>query len=171
MGLWWGGWGFGSRLMTDVLPAFLLLALLVAASARQNLSDGAWRAAVAAFGALALVAVLINSGQGLYNPATLAWNRWPMPGGPGEAGEEALMLDWRYPQFLAGTNQLAARALPYLEQPVQAGQVILPTSPEVLFDGWHGVEGSDGATWRWSAGTQSHLVFRLDPSAVAGGED
>lgn len=171
VGLWWGGWGFGSRLMTDVLPGFLLLALLVVANARQVLSLRAWQGAMAAFVAMALLAVLINTGQGLFNPASLAWNRWPAPGGPGVEGEEALMLDWRYPQFLASTGQLAARALPYLEQPVHAGQTILPTSPEVLFDGWHGVEGADGAAWRWTDHTHSHIVFRLDPAGVAGAGD
>jgi hypothetical protein len=171
VGLWWGGWGFGSRLMTDVLPAFLLLTLLVARRARTVLSPRGLRLAGAAFLAAALLAVVVNTAQGLYNPASRAWNRWPTPGGPGTAGEEALMLDWRYPQFLASPGQLATRSLPYLQQPLPIGQAILPRSPEVLFDGWYGAEQARGDAWRWTADSQSHIVFRLNPADVQGTGD
>ena len=52
LGHWWGGWGFGSRFMTDVMPAWLVLTLLVWTNLAAALSEGWLRGVTVAFAAL-----------------------------------------------------------------------------------------------------------------------
>ncbi len=70
---WWGGWSFGPRLLTDIMPGLCLLTVLVwqTVLAQQR----PWRAyAAIAFGLLGAIAIFIHSGQGLYQRATSRWN-------------------------------------------------------------------------------------------------
>ncbi len=152
---WWGGWSFGSRLFTEVLPAFLLLLITVARTARDRLSPPRRRAAGAVFLAAAAFATLVHSHQGLYNVYAILWN----DGIDSDAGR---VFDWRYPQFLASPESLGAHAreAKLLARPaVSFGEAILPTSEHVVFEGWSIPEG-DGA-WRWSKGHQARILFRL----------
>ena len=100
---WWGGYGFGSRLLVDVLPGVFVFSC--AAAAVVCASSRHWRV----LGLLALVpaaaaGIWINSVQGLFNPATATWNASPsIDRFPGYA------FDWRLPQFRATEARLAER--------------------------------------------------------------
>jgi len=95
---WWGGWSYGSRLTTDLVPWFVLLGILglrgrqvAAEKGERSLHPHAARAAAAA---LLLASLLINANGGLWSRAFL-WNASPEI----DAHPERLW-DWRHPQFL-----------------------------------------------------------------------
>jgi hypothetical protein len=97
---WWGGYSYGPRLLTDVLPGlFVLLAATLGHASEQRP-----RLAKAALGALGAVALGINTLQGLHNPAVKHWNAKPNI----DAHPE-LVFDWRYPQFLHTESRQRAR--------------------------------------------------------------
>ncbi len=97
---WWGGYSYGPRLLTDVLPGlFVLLVVALAEASKQRP-----RLAKAALGVLGAVAIGINTLQGLYNPAVKRWNAEPSIDLHPE-----LVFDWRYPQFLHTETRQAER--------------------------------------------------------------
>ncbi|HTQ07109.1 MAG TPA: hypothetical protein VMI54_24800 [Polyangiaceae bacterium] len=116
---WWGGFSFGPRLATDMLPgAFILLCLAVEGALRAG---SRWLAPT--LGVLGLASVAINTGQGLNNPATI---EWVSP--PSIDDEPERLFDWGDPQFLAteaknerrsrqATKQSAAVIRPRRKQP------------------------------------------------------
>ena len=162
-GKWWGGHSFGPRLMSDVIPAFTVLACLVW---REIPRGGGRRTALALFWVLAGVGVAIHSGQGLFNPATQQWNRMP-----DIDKDPSLAFDWRFPQFLATAARLDAR-LDALERSEPGHVVALSARPtgmpiafdadDVAFTGWYPIE----AGWRWSRGTDASIRVRFDPDGV-----
>lgn len=95
---WWGGWSYGPRLLSDSLPAWFLLVVLSASWLGERLRTPLHRRLVAA---AALAAVIFSVGvhtvQGLFNPATVAWNDRP---NVYDAPREKL-FDLTNPQFLA----------------------------------------------------------------------
>jgi hypothetical protein len=97
---WWGGYSFGPRLLTDVLPGlYVLLCVTLSALATQRIRIA--RATLIALGALSFG---INTLQGLYNPAVKRWNAEPSIDLHPE-----LIFDWRYPQFLHTEARQRAR--------------------------------------------------------------
>jgi hypothetical protein len=92
---WFGGWCYGARILTDIVPWFVLLAILALSAMRASAPDGPPRLAIGIGGALLLVGIAINA-RGAYSQATMDWNL-------GRHGEDATRIfDWSYPQFLAG---------------------------------------------------------------------
>jgi hypothetical protein len=102
---WWGGGGFGPRLLTDTLPWWLLLAALAAAAWERAPATGTTlrRLAVAAVGLLALVSIAIHA-RGAYCQATKDWGAisWAPPSTRHQIFDQERLWNWRYPQFLAG---------------------------------------------------------------------
>jgi hypothetical protein len=140
---WWGGYSYGSRLMVDVLPAVFVL--MGAAAAAVQESSRVWRAT----GLVALVlaaasGIWINSVQGLFNPATKAWNAWPnIDRFPGYA------FDWRAPQFLASDVQLDERMRrhdQWIRPPLDANVDYTAASPRLELRGWSLVEPGEGSS-------------------------
>lgn len=168
---WWGGWSFGSRLMTETLPAWLLIALLVWPAARTGLSRPVYVSLTAGFIALGAVAIYVNTVQGLFNPATVDWNRWHRPLARAEFPQAALMLDWKYPQFLASPQQLRARHAEYLFadslQPLVLGESIDFGSESVSFEGWTAAKNSGHIDWRRSNGDVARIFFRVESLPTA----
>lgn len=160
-GKWWGGHSFGPRMMIDVLPAFVVLTCLVW---RQMAGTAGIRrtAAAAAYLVLGAAAILVHTGQGLFNPATRAWNVTP-----DVDRDPALALDWRYPQFLASPAMLEARLDDYERRSAQLRRGSLPTyvpgtaipydSAAVVFTHWYAPERD----WRWTRGDHSDITVRL----------
>ncbi len=111
--VWWGGWCFGPRYMTDVLPAFLVLGLLWLHHARTAYALRTRRILEALAVVLIAASVWINTGQGLYNTATSKWNANPDV----NSRPQVLLFDWRYPQFLATPERNRKRALVLAEEP------------------------------------------------------
>lgn len=101
---WWGGHCYGPRLLADAFPAWILSTVLVWRCAATALARATRYLALGVFILLALVALAINTVQGLYNPATMHWN-----GSPNLDSHPEYLFDWRYPQFLATEGFLAQR--------------------------------------------------------------
>jgi hypothetical protein len=108
---WWAGFSFGPRLCTDLLPGLFVLLCLTIQHARAT---SARRLAVALV-VLAVPSILINTYQGLYEPATDAWN-----GHPNIDQNPSLLFDWRYPQFLATRARNARRMKRFRRQHLAA---------------------------------------------------
>jgi hypothetical protein len=91
---WWAGWGYGPRLMTEVIPWIVLLAILVLAAGPVR-----GRGARAALATLVGVSVLLH-GVGAFSRGAVEWNR-----GQDEAGFEDRLWDWADPPFLRRSRE------------------------------------------------------------------
>ncbi|MFM8268949.1 MAG: glycosyltransferase family 39 protein [Pseudomonadota bacterium] len=100
---WWGGFSFGPRLMTDVLPGLYLLTLY-SWPTRFNCFSGLKGASHSFLIASIVFSVFVNTGQGLFNDSTFKWN-WQ----PNIDQKPELIFDWKYPQFLASKKMLEKR--------------------------------------------------------------
>ncbi|MBK1649865.1 glycosyltransferase family 39 protein [Rhabdochromatium marinum] len=141
---WWGGQGFGARLMSDSLPGLFLLTLYSWPTALRG------RFGKAATGLLAIAsifAILVNTGQGLFGYYANIWAAQPSVD-----DHPWYLFDWHYPQLLASKRGHERR----LAQNAQ--RTISFDSADASFIGWCEPE----ATQRWSSGTTSEMTFRVD---------
>ncbi len=178
---WWGGWGYGPRLMMDVLPGLLLVTAVLWPRSTETVRA---KASVITFALLALVSIWIHTVQGLYNPYTRFWYIQPNIDSTPE-----IVWDWSYPQFMASESRHEDREenrLPVLP-PLQRGMEYGPKAPELGFVGWSTGFWSPGISldgfrlgsppWvsederRWTEGHRARIVFEMDESSVpeAGG--
>lgn len=95
---WWGGWSYGPRLQSDMLPWLMLLTVfVVAAWLRSETATGPLLRRVEVAGAVLTVLLSV----GLHAPGALSsrtyggWNRWAHP------DTARTLWDWSNPQFLA----------------------------------------------------------------------
>lgn len=156
---WWGGWCYGPRLMSDVVPGFYVVTVLFF---RLPLARPRW--ATGSFAALCGVAVLLHVWQGLYNPYSAQWNAVP----PVDLAPSRL-FDWDDPQFWQGRASFDRRAEHIASKAAQAdldryrstarvGARMDPDTKDVVYAGWWESEG----THRWSLGHEARILFRLD---------
>ena len=99
---WWGGWSFGPRLLTEVVPGLALLTLMGWTAVTLNTQRRL-------IGIVALClgwGVLVHTGQGLYFRAAYAWNNRPNI----DAASEYYRHNWSFPQFLATAARNDAKA-------------------------------------------------------------
>jgi hypothetical protein len=109
---WYGGFSYGPRLMTDVLPGLFLAVILLWPVSLRSLAS---RAVVGLAAVLAVFGVWVHTVQGLHNYYTLVWNAAPrIEDRPDKA------WDWRYPQFLTDHDRNVQRLLDY-------GEPVTPT--------------------------------------------
>jgi hypothetical protein len=100
---WHGGHGYGSRLMTGVVPWLVLLAILGLQAMlcwrkeRESVMDRAIWLTQNSVGALLLTLSVIINGVGATSRATSAWNSQPED----VDRQPSRVWDWRHPQFLA----------------------------------------------------------------------
>jgi hypothetical protein len=91
-GDWWGGACYGPRFLSDAIPWLVLIAIATVNAIpppRRTIRDPL----IATCAFLVIIGIGMNAIGALY-PQTMAWNfRGPSPD---------IMLDWSYPQFLAG---------------------------------------------------------------------
>ncbi len=99
---WWGGHSYGPRLLTDTVPALLLIGILAASHLRGWRKNVFW--CVLLF--TGMVSVAIHSVQGLYNTATIKWNYYP-----NVDAYPKYVFDWRCPQFIVTSSLLEKRML------------------------------------------------------------
>ncbi len=159
---WWGGWSFGSRLLTDGIPALVLLTALLWQDISREASRSHRMAMLAAYLVLGLLGIFINSYQGLYNLNTMAWNGTILPD---VDRDQSYLLDWRYPQFLATADALCARNREFLLRTAPEPSEVASDTPighrdsdrRVAFIGWSQPE----ARWRWSVCTSTALRIKL----------
>ena len=155
--LWWGGWCFGNRFFADAMPAWWLMALVVARQAQRTLGRRALVYAATTAGCLTLAAVWIHSVQGLYNTWTSTWCQ--------DGTYVRHLFDWRHPQWLASPASLAAHRRQHLLAEVDARsplEPILPADRDLLFEGWSRSERGGDEEWRWSDGEEAAILLRLD---------
>ena len=152
-----GGSCFGARLLTDLLP-WLVLVALIGLSARQGTTTrpGLRWVERAMIVLLMSASVFINM-RAAYSPATWLWSS-RLSSDP-EANRRVVM-SWAYPQWLAGL----------IPPPLPAQLATLPAGEEITF----GVVGAERYTrdqfgWtspdgelRRSVGTRADIVFRTD---------
>jgi hypothetical protein len=174
---WWGGWGFGPRLMMDVLPGLFLAT--VAAWPRSVTTWGS-RLAVAAFALLAGAAIWVNTVQGLYNPYTRFWYVEP-------SVDQApdMVTDWSYPQFLANERGHEDRLERLMPDPpdLAAGIEYSAADPAAGLVGWSTGFASPGISLdrfldgrppevlneegrRWSEGRSARIVVTIPAESV-----
>jgi len=90
--IWWGGYCYGPRYLTEAIPWFVLLAILGVAAIHDD-SRRRHNPTLAAAVCMLLISIGINA-RGAFSFETAKWNdKRPIP---------ALMFDWSRPQFLAG---------------------------------------------------------------------
>ncbi|HEX5876242.1 MAG TPA: hypothetical protein VFY60_16450, partial [Pyrinomonadaceae bacterium] len=96
--IWWAGFSFGPRFLTDVVPWFVLLAIMgVQAMLLASEQRGPVYKAEVIFGVVLLAAGIFIHARGANSPATQMWNARPV-----SIDEHPERLwDWRDPQFLA----------------------------------------------------------------------
>jgi len=90
--IWWGGFSFGPRLLTDAVPWFVLL-MIISLKAALHLMRGP----EFVVGALLLALSIGINGRGATSEATQMWN--VRPASVDEHPDR--LWDWRDPQFLA----------------------------------------------------------------------
>jgi len=163
-GMWWGGWCYGPRLLTDCFVGVAYLSILVFSRglcekpiALRNL----WKVSILSFG---FISIFINTIQGMYNPYTSKWFTYPDPD-----SNYGILFDWSYPYFLANKWQDEDRQLYVYERYLDERDVYVSSSlsGDVEIDllyGWSGVEGEPSRMFVWSSGKKS--VFRLRSTAV-----
>jgi hypothetical protein len=95
--IWWGGYSYGPRLLTDAIPWLALLAIL-GCSARLRSDSAARFSRIEVVSALALLALSIAiNGRGAISWPTAHWHiDVDIDNHPDRA------WDWSYPQFMAG---------------------------------------------------------------------
>lgn len=167
---WWGGHSYGPRLLTDMLPAIILVTILTWKESRQRLRPPLQVLVLSVYLLLGVVGILIHSVQGLYNNQTQMWNGGVFA--PNVDLYPDYLFDWQYPQFLATTEALCHRQEEFfssrfaqymdyeLPQPYSPGTEITFAHQEknVTFIGW----GFPEQGGRWSLCPSSHLAFRLE---------
>jgi hypothetical protein len=158
--MWYGGGSFGYRLLTDSYPSLVFLTLLVI-QCILAIKTQVWRwISVSFFTLLSLFSIFVHTHQGLYNPYTEQWN-WSVS----KNETEDLLLNWRYPQFLASEESLIKREalvrLRSFDRVYVIGDTIFPESDSAVFDSWYAVDGTKENPYRWSAFKSSRVWINI----------
>ncbi len=163
--MWWGGYSYGPRLLTDVIPALILITVLLWRELSPFLNSNLKIVAITSYLALGSMGIFINSYQGLYN--LYAASDWLTR--PNIDIYPERLLEWNYPQFLAtaesiqeGERNHAFRYILPRLKPYAFGQVITSTGDETgqaIFLGWY---PSFTTGRRWSAVPTATLIFKAD---------
>lgn len=150
---WWAGFSYGARFMTDVIPGLFLLTLYAWPT---NFKPQMSKVLFGLLFASCAFAIIVNTGQGLFNKYTAEWNA-----NPNIDRHPEYLFDWSYPQFLANKDGHASRLIKHESKNLQAispGEVIDHNSNALIYLGWSGAE----PTHRWSDGKLSRMVFKVD---------
>ncbi len=104
---WWGGGSYGPRFMIDVLiPIFVLFILLL--KDILKIKDFRYKFNVGFLTVSVLLAIWINTYQGLYNKYTIQWFL-----NPNIDTHPEYLFDWKYPQFLHNKSRHKQRLEEY----------------------------------------------------------
>jgi len=155
---WHGGWCFGPRYSTGLVPWFVLLAILGIDAMRRwraanetKLSSLNWHAPLGAGAMLVLLAVFIHA-RGATSTETARWNAQPV----NVDVQPERVWDWRYPQFMAG---LILPPMPE-EFPVAQSRIEFASTDfdQYIWYGWSVGEKQ----FRWTEASNAAMVFTLD---------
>jgi hypothetical protein len=164
---WWGGYCYGSRLMSDILPAWILLTILLWRHAYAKMPSSRRRLVVGVWALTATWGFYVNNIKGLHDEATLWWNERPDIDSHPE-----LIFDWRFPQFLATKARLDRREIPYwlaTAAPYRIDTAIDLDGDNAVLSGFNGIEPDGDARFRWTEGPVALVDFVADPAAPEAG--
>ncbi|HUS93733.1 MAG TPA: hypothetical protein VMZ24_00995 [Patescibacteria group bacterium] len=166
--MWWGGYSFGPRLLTDAIPALVLMTAVLWQDLAPRLSKRQQRSVIVVYFSLGLIAIMINSYVGLFNIKTPLWNAYP------DIDQYTdYLFDWEYPQFLITNNTFHERRLnhyrqrieqnPKLLDPYIVGQTLSVDDDPTLaiFSGWWGTDTNTS----WTEVIETQILFV--PEAVS----
>ncbi len=155
---WHGGWCYGPRYSTGLVPWFVLLAILAIDAMRRwraanaaNVSLLNWQAPLVAGALLVLLCVFIHA-RGAASIETARWNASPV----NVDVQPDRVWEWRYPQFMAG---LILPPLP-AEFPFAPAHIDFG-SPEFEKFKWYGWSTSE-EQFRWTETNEAGMTFTLD---------
>jgi hypothetical protein len=112
--VWWGGYAYGPRLLTDLLPFVLVVCLPLAACWPTTVHD----LTPARVGALAIVGVLAAWGMLVHARGALVEETWSWNSNPVSIDADPdRAWDWSHPQFLAGSSLTGTPAAPPHSEP------------------------------------------------------
>jgi len=148
---WNGGFCYGPRYTTGLVPWFALLAI-VGVSALRKTREARRRRMVSLIGAVLLaVSILINA-HGATSYEAWMWNQWP----DNVDQVPQKIWDWRRPQFLAGIVRPPLREpIPVLTGRIEFGSA---EADRFLWYGWSWSEQS----FRWTDGREAAFTFALN---------
>ena len=161
---WMGGYCFGPRMLTDIIPALLLLTVITWGKAVTTASKWLRGTLLISFIVLAFASIFINTHQGLFNPSTADWN-WAAK----MMYNPQYLFDWKYPQFLANPKMIKALEAErkYIAlNPYKPGQEILPNSKRAIYLGWHLPEAN--FTIIWSDEKSAKILLKIRPKDYEG---
>jgi hypothetical protein len=142
---WWGGFCYGPRLLTSLVPWFVLLAIIGLSVPRVTGFEKL-------VGGVLLAASVFANARGAIVRETWIWNTVPVNV---DVAPERLW-NWRQPQMLAGLLR------PPKPQQVQVldGRLELskPGVERYLWYGWSGPEPES----RWTDGREATVIFRVN---------
>jgi hypothetical protein len=93
--MWWAGWSYGPRFLTDAIPWFVLLVILGIDAMLRSATAPGRRLAIAVGGLLLALSIALNA-RGAFSFDAMEWND------SAAARRPERIFDWRYPQFMAG---------------------------------------------------------------------
>jgi|GEM_PF-4791623 len=105
---WWGGWCFGPRLFSDILPWLFLLTVMGVSAAASCTTSRRSNAAMVSMGLVAAAFSIFVNVRGATDPATTNWRlpeeaqRSSYEGSKERVFQRTKLWNWRYPQFMAG---------------------------------------------------------------------
>ena len=160
---WFGGWCYGPRYTTELVPSLVLLAVLgvrAALRARAEAAEGAghlaWRGTLAAGALLLLLSVGINA-RGAGAEATALWNKQPVA----LDDQPWRVWDWRRPQCLAGWQE---PPLPAILPRLEGNRITFGHEGGRRFQ-WQGWSLSQ-ETLCWTEDHRAALVFATDDTTA-----
>lgn len=165
---WWGGFSYGPRLMSDVVP-LLVWFIPFALPLKEHLA-GAWRtAALATVWGLLAVSVWMNA-QGAWNWRVYVWNATP----ENIDYSPERLWSWRDPPFLRGMELpdtgvfrhiLSPRPEIMQPLPYRLGETATLAGNTSLLGRRHGWAATE--SWGvWTQGQRASLVLRLAEAAA-----
>lgn len=154
---WNGGFCYGPRYTTGLIPWFAVLSILaIHADLNYRRKESAkisklFSHAPAVIGILLLGVSIFMNARGALSYETWIWNVWPTS--VDKVPEK--IWDWRQPQFLAGLVRPPLPAtFPILEHRVNFGS---QASERYVWYGWSWGEGN----FRWSDGKAAAIIFEI----------
>lgn len=160
-GHWWGGFSYGPRFSTGLVPWFVWLAILAVQARgirieKTELRTTQWRKWLElSLGALLLAASVGINALGAADRNTAYWNVRPQ----NIDYHPERNWDWRQPQFLAGFLHPPFPDVVPLVQEQSTPQIDArgPDSDPFFWYGWSAAE----PPFRWSDGRKATIVFAL----------
>lgn len=145
---WWGGFSFGPRLLTDMLPGLVLLTFL---TAQVWLSAPAQRGrwlVWALFLTAVTISITINSYVGMFDRHMWMSHGFTVPPHVGQA--PFLLFNWRVPQFVTTPMVICERNRIYFDR-VMAESKVSPGHYTISqhISGTEAIQMRDIPAWEW----------------------